>query len=65
MSSPGLTASCLVISDTSWEGYTESPARVIEGYSTILNEVDDALDAGPAGPASRELGPHPAGLTHR
>lgn len=39
------SGSCLVISDTSWEGYTEAPARVIEGYSTIFAEVDDALDA--------------------
>lgn len=36
---------CLVISDTSWDGYTEAPARVVEGYSTIFGEVDDALDA--------------------
>lgn len=43
------SASCLVISDTSWEGYTEAPARVIEGYSTIFNEVDDALDAASLG----------------
>jgi diaminopropionate ammonia-lyase len=34
---------CLVISDTSWEGYTAVPAWVIEGYSTILAEVEDAL----------------------
>lgn len=36
---------CLVVSDTSWDGYEDTPARVIEGYSTIFNEVDDALDA--------------------
>lgn len=36
---------CLVISDTSWEGYEETPTRVIEGYSTIFHEVDDAIDA--------------------
>ncbi len=35
---------CLVVSDTSWEGYEETPSRVIEGYSTIFREVDDALD---------------------
>ena len=34
---------CLVISDTSWPGYEEVPRWVIEGYSTILWEVDDEL----------------------
>jgi diaminopropionate ammonia-lyase len=33
----------LVISDTSWEGYTEVPRWVIDGYSTIFAEVDDQL----------------------
>lgn len=37
-------ARCLVISDTGWEGYAEVPARVIEGYSTIFDEVDEELD---------------------
>jgi diaminopropionate ammonia-lyase len=36
---------CLVISDTAWEGYTEVPQWVIEGYSTMLNEVDATLEA--------------------
>ena len=30
----------LVVSDTSWEGYTEVPRTVIEGYDTIFTEVD-------------------------
>lgn len=34
---------CLVISDTSWPGYEEIPRWVIEGYSTIFSEIDDAL----------------------
>jgi diaminopropionate ammonia-lyase len=34
---------CLVISDTSWEGYQDVPMNVIDGYSTILSEVDDQL----------------------
>ncbi len=34
---------CLVISDTSWDGYERVPAWVIEGYSTILAEIDEAL----------------------
>jgi diaminopropionate ammonia-lyase len=33
----------LVISDTSWPGYEEVPRWVIDGYSTILWEVDDEL----------------------
>lgn len=33
----------LVISDTSWPGYVDVPAWVIEGYSTILWEIDDEL----------------------
>ncbi len=36
---------CLVVSDTSWPGYETIPAQVIEGYSTIFHEIDDALDA--------------------
>jgi diaminopropionate ammonia-lyase len=34
---------CLVISDTSWPGYEEVPQWVIDGYSTILWEIDDEL----------------------
>ncbi|GGJ43262.1 diaminopropionate ammonia-lyase [Deinococcus roseus] len=30
----------LVISDTSWEGYTRVPGWVVEGYSTIFEEID-------------------------
>ena len=30
---------CLVISDTSWEGYETIPAIVVEGYATIFAEV--------------------------
>ncbi len=35
---------CLVISDTSWPGYEEVPAWVIEGYSTIFWELSDQLE---------------------
>ncbi len=38
---------CLVISDTSWEGYQDVPRWVIEGYSTIFNEVDEQLPEAP------------------
>lgn len=36
---------CLVISDTSWPGYADVPRWVIDGYSTILTEVDETLTA--------------------
>ena len=35
---------CLVISDTSWEGYEEVPAWVIEGYGTVFDEIEEQLD---------------------
>lgn len=35
---------CLVISDTSWPGYEQIPQWVMEGYSTMLWEIDDALE---------------------
>ena len=35
----------LVISDTSWEGYEAPPRAVVEGYSTLFYEIDDALAA--------------------
>ncbi len=34
---------CLVISDTSWPGYVDIPTWVIEGYGSILWEVEDQL----------------------
>jgi len=34
---------CLVISDTSWEGYEEVPAWVIEGYGTVFAEIGEQL----------------------
>lgn len=33
----------ILISDTSWPGYEEVPRWVIDGYSTILWEIDDEL----------------------
>jgi diaminopropionate ammonia-lyase len=36
---------CVVVSDTSWEGYTDVAAWVTDGYSTIMYEIDDALAA--------------------
>lgn len=37
------SATTLVISDTSWEGYTETPTNVIHGYSTMFSEIDQQL----------------------
>ncbi|HWQ15805.1 MAG TPA: diaminopropionate ammonia-lyase, partial [Roseiflexaceae bacterium] len=36
---------CMVISDTSWEGYEEVPREVIAGYGTIFAEADAQLAA--------------------
>ena len=33
----------IVVSDTSWEGYSEIPRSVSRGYSTLFREVDDTL----------------------
>lgn len=38
-------ARTLVISDTSWPGYDTVPRWVIEGYVTILEEIDEQLAA--------------------
>lgn len=35
----------MLVQDTSWPGYEEIPARVIEGYATLIGEVRDALAA--------------------
>ena len=35
--------SALVISDTAWDGYTEIPRWIMEGYTTILRELDEQL----------------------
>jgi len=41
------TDRALVVSDTSWDGYTEVPLTVIEGYGTIFTEIDEQLSAPP------------------
>ncbi|MCB2199231.1 diaminopropionate ammonia-lyase [bacterium] len=33
----------LLVQDTSWQGYETIPAWIVEGYSTLLWEVDEAL----------------------
>jgi len=40
----------LVVSDTSWPGYTEVPRWVIDGYATIFSEVDEQLAAAGVAP---------------
>lgn len=35
----------VVVSDTAWEGYADVPKWVVEGYSTLFWEIDDALHA--------------------
>ena len=47
----------LVISDTSWEGYEDVPAWIIDGYSTIFAEVDEQLAATGAQPPTVVLVP--------
>lgn len=32
-----------LIQDTAWQGYTEVPAWIVDGYRTVLEEVDTAL----------------------
>jgi diaminopropionate ammonia-lyase len=34
---------CLVISDTSWEGYEDVPGWVIDGYATVFMEIEAEL----------------------
>ena len=31
----------VIVSDTSWQGYEDTPRDVIEGYQTIFAEIDD------------------------
>lgn len=41
----------LVVSDTSWPGYTQVPAWVVDGYSTMFRELDEQwATAGGRGP---------------
>ena len=44
-------AGSLLVQDTAWPGYEAIPARIVEGYSTIMDEIDEALGA-----AREELG---------
>ncbi|MEU4620270.1 pyridoxal-phosphate dependent enzyme [Actinoplanes sp. NPDC023801] len=33
----------LLIQDTAWDGYEETPARIVDGYSTLFAEIDEQL----------------------
>jgi diaminopropionate ammonia-lyase len=37
----------VLVSDTSWPGYEQIPAAVVDGYSTILWEVEEQLERAP------------------
>jgi diaminopropionate ammonia-lyase len=41
-------ATHVVVDDTSWEGYTDVPGWVLDGYATMLAEVVAAIDRGEA-----------------
>lgn len=47
----------LVVSDTSWPGYRDIPGWVIEGYSTILEEIDEQMREMGAGAADAVVVP--------
>lgn len=36
---------CAIVSDTSWPGYTDIPGAVIDGYATIMAELDGQIAA--------------------
>ena len=43
-SSPGAGTRTIVVSDTSWPGYSAIPRAVVDGYSTIFAEVREQFD---------------------
>lgn len=36
-----------LVQDTAWEGYEDVPALIVEGYDTLLQEIDEQLGAAP------------------
>ncbi len=36
-----------LVQDTAWDGYAQIPAWIVEGYETLLDEVDEALGGAP------------------
>lgn len=45
----------LVIQDTAWPGYHKVPTWIVEGYSTMLHELDDQLEDADVGPVDLVL----------
>jgi diaminopropionate ammonia-lyase len=36
-----------LVQDTAWDGYTQVPAWIVDGYQTLMHEVDEQLGAAP------------------
>ena len=36
---------CVLVQDTSWDGYTEVPSWILHGYTTMANEVREELES--------------------
>lgn len=47
----------LVVSDISWDGYEEIPNWIIDGYTTILEEVDEQIAEMEEGPVDMAIVP--------
>ncbi|WP_347565443.1 pyridoxal-phosphate dependent enzyme [Nocardioides sp. IC4_145] len=41
------SSSRALVQDTAWEGYTDVPAWIVDGYRTLLEEVDEQLGTAP------------------
>lgn len=50
----------VLVQDTAWEGYTDIPGWIVEGYATLFAEVDDQLAA--TGTARADLVVVPVGV---
>ncbi len=40
----------VLVQDTAWEGYTRVPQWIVDGYTTLFREIDDALEVKGVGP---------------
>jgi diaminopropionate ammonia-lyase len=50
----------VLIQDTAWDGYTDIPRWIVDGYTTLFAEIDDSLAK--AGHAGADLVACPAGV---
>lgn len=57
---PQLSENFLVIQDTAWDGYQEIPGWIVDGYSTMLAELDSQMQLASA--SSPDLVLAPAGV---